>query len=188
MTHSRLKNIYNKRRSYGNWDKHKNQINSCMKLLRKTTQDYFNNIKSVNDTKKFWKTIKPYLSNKGLNSSKIFLSEKGRPLKDPVTVATTMNDYFLNITQTIGLRQFQFDHANTLFEDRTSIIRIKSNLGNVSGKFDFKKVHEKEVKLGIMNLNSEIATSHGAIPGKILKQFCVSSLPITNKIINENIT
>ena len=112
-----------------------------MKLLRKTKQDYFNNIdiKSVSDTKKFWKTIKPYFSNKGLNSSIIFPSEKERFIKDSAAVATTMIDYFVNITQSIGLKQFQLDHLNNLFEDHTSIIRIKSNLNNVSDKFDFKK-------------------------------------------------
>ena len=66
-----------------------------------------------------------------------------------------MNDYFVNIAQTIGIKQFQFDHLNNLFKDYTSIIRIKSNLDNVSDKFDFKKVHEKEVKREIMNLNSK---------------------------------
>ena len=52
----------------------------------------------------------------------------------------------INIIKTIGLKKFQFDYANNLFKDQTSIIRIKSNLENVSDKFDFKKVHEKEVK------------------------------------------
>ena len=149
---SRLKNIYNKKRSHDNWDKYKKQRNFCVKHLRKTKQDYFNNIdiKSVSDTKKFWKTIKPYFSNKGLNSNKIFLSEKGRLIKDPAAITATMNDYFVNITVTIGLKQFQFDHLSNLFEGHTSIIRIKSNLDNVSDKFDFKKVHEEEVKREIM--------------------------------------
>ena len=144
-TRSRLKNIYNKKRSYDNWNKYKKQRNFCVKLLRKIKQDYFNNIdiKSVSDTKKFWKMIKPYFSNKGLNSNKIFLSEKGRLIKDPAAIATTMNDYFVNITETIGLKQFQFDHLCSLFEDHTSIIRIKCNLDNVSDKFDFKKFMRK---------------------------------------------
>ena len=60
----------------------------------------------------FWKTIKLYFSNKGLNSNKIFVSEKGSLIKDPVAVAKTM-------TQTIRLKQFQFDHLNNLFEDHT---------------------------------------------------------------------
>ena len=61
-------------------------------------------------------------------------------------------------------------------------------MDNVSDKFDFKKVHEKEVKWEIVNLNSKKATCRGAIPAKILKQFCDSYLPIIIKIINESIT
>ena len=118
----------------------------------------------------------------------MFLSEKGKLIKDPVAIATTMNEYFVNITETIALKQFQFDHLSNLFENHTSIIRIKSNLNNVPDKFDFKKVHEEEIKREIMNLNSKKATCHGAIPAKILKQFCNSYLPIITKIINESIT
>ena len=109
-------------------------------------------------------------------------------MKGPFAIATTMNDYFVNITQPIGLKQFQFDHLNNLFEDHTSVIRIKSNLDNVSDKFDFKKVHEKEVTRELVNLHSVKVTSHGAIPAKILKQFCDLYLPIITKIINESIT
>ena len=140
MTPSRLKNI-NKKRSYDNWDKYKKKRNFCVKLLCKTKQNYFSNIdiKSASHTKKLWKTIRTYFSNKGLNSNKILLSEKGRLIKDLIAIATTyMNDYFLNIKQTIGLKQFQFDHANDLLEYHTSIIKIKSNLSNVSDKFDLK--------------------------------------------------
>ena len=36
MTRSRLKNIYNKKRSYDNWDKYKKQKNFYVTLLRKT--------------------------------------------------------------------------------------------------------------------------------------------------------
>ena len=117
MTLSRLENIYNKKRFYYNSDKYEKQRNFYVKILGKTKQDYFKNIdiKSVSDIIKFWKTIKPYFSNKGLNPNKIFFSEKGRLIKDPFAVATTMNDYFAHITQTTGLKQFQLDHANNLF-------------------------------------------------------------------------
>ena len=64
-----------------------------------------------------------------------------------------MNDYFVNITETIGPKQFQLDHLNNLFEDDLSIIGIKSNLDNVTDKCGFKKVHEKEFKREITNLN-----------------------------------
>ena len=41
--------------------------------------------------------IKPYLSNKELNSNKKFLSEKGRLIKDPAAIAATMNDYLIHV-------------------------------------------------------------------------------------------
>ena len=66
--------------------------------------------------------------------------------------------------------------------------QIKSNLDSVLGKFDFRKVHEKEVKREIVNLNSKKATCQGAIPAKIRKQFCDSYLPIITKITNKSIT
>ena len=47
-----------------------------------------------------------------------------------------MNDYCVNITETIVLEQFQFYHLSNLFEDHASIIRIKSSLDNVSDKID----------------------------------------------------
>ena len=109
-------------------------------------------LKSVNVTKKIWKRIKTFFRN--LISNKIFSYDKGRLIKDPFAVAATMNDYFVNITQNIGLKRFQFDHANNLSEDHTSVIRVKSNLDYVSDKFNFKKVHGKEMKREIMNLNN----------------------------------
>ena len=46
-----------------------------MKLLLKLKQDYFNNIyiKSSSGRKKFWKTVKPYSSNKELYLNPVFL-------------------------------------------------------------------------------------------------------------------
>ena len=79
MHRSKSKNIYNKKRTYDNWPNYKNQRNFCVNLLRKTKRDYFQNlnIQNLSDNGKFWKAIKPYLTNKGLNSNKFHLKEKG---------------------------------------------------------------------------------------------------------------
>ena len=50
--------------------------------------------------------IKPYFSNRELNSNKKFLSEKGRLIEDPVAIATTMNDYSIHVnyrTKTVSV-------------------------------------------------------------------------------------
>ena len=98
-----------------------------------------------------------------------------------------MTNYFVNITETIGLKQFQFDHLSNLFGDHTSIIRIKSNLDNVSDKFDFKKEHEEEVKRQIMNLNSKKQHVTVLYQPKFLNNFA-THISIITKIINESIT
>ena len=69
MHRSKLKNIYIKNRTGDIWESYKEQRNFCVNLLRKTKNDYFQNlnIQDLSDNKKFWKTIKPYFSNKGLN-------------------------------------------------------------------------------------------------------------------------
>ena len=66
MTRSRLKNKFNKNSSAKNWNSYKKQRNFYLKLLRQTKEKYFNNIKvkKVSDNKTFWKSVKPFFSNK----------------------------------------------------------------------------------------------------------------------------
>ena len=56
----------------------KKETKKLLCLRRKTKKDYFNNsnIKNITDSKAFWKTTKPYFSDKGLKTSSLILSEK----------------------------------------------------------------------------------------------------------------
>ena len=91
---SRLKNISNKTRSAENWDNYKKQRNFCVDLLRKIKRSYFEqiNIKDIIDNKKFWKTIKPFFSNEGLNSNKLMLIENDKLISEEPLLARTMNE------------------------------------------------------------------------------------------------
>ena len=44
MHRSKLKTVYNKKRTNDNWANYKKQRNFCMNLLRKTETDYFQNL------------------------------------------------------------------------------------------------------------------------------------------------
>ena len=55
-------------------------------------------IKDLTDNKKFWKTIKPFFGNKGLNSDKLMLREKDVVTADEKALGTLMNNYFANVT------------------------------------------------------------------------------------------
>ena len=107
MHHSRLKNIFNKSRTPKTWDSYKKQRNFCVNLLRKTKKEYFENIniKDINDNKKFWKTVKPLFSNKGLNTNKLMIIEKNNLISEESILANTMNQYFTSITKTTASKK-----------------------------------------------------------------------------------
>ena len=71
MARSKLKMRYKLDRATNNFENYKTQHNICVNLLRK---QYFGNtyVKSVTDNKKFWKTIRPKLSNKCKTASNYF--------------------------------------------------------------------------------------------------------------------
>ena len=47
----------------------------------------------LSDNKKFWETVKPYFSNKRLNSNKMLLKEKGKFISDEKQLASIMNKF-----------------------------------------------------------------------------------------------
>ena len=96
MLRSRLKNNFNKQRSDENWDNYKKQRNFCVKLLRQTKEKYFSdiNVKSISDNKKFWKTIKPFFSNKGLNTNNMMLVEDNEIVREEEIIANKYSSLF----------------------------------------------------------------------------------------------
>ena len=65
----------------------------------------------MTDNEKFWKTIKSFFSNKGLNSNKLMLREKGVVVvvADEKALANLMNNYFVSITADLYLKQNFYD-------------------------------------------------------------------------------
>ena len=57
-----------------------------VKLKQNTLKNL--SVKDLSDNRNFWKTIKPYFSNKGLNSNKLLLKEKGNLVSDEKELAT----------------------------------------------------------------------------------------------------
>ena len=116
MLRSRLKNNFNKKRSDGNWENYKKQRNFCVKLLRQTRGKYFSdiNVESISDNKKFWKTIKPFFSNKGLITNNMRLVENNEIVREEEIIANIMNNYFTNITTHPKLKATKIDPKASL--------------------------------------------------------------------------
>ena len=149
MHKSRLKNIFHKTRAKEDWNNYEKQRKFCVNLLRNTNKDYFQklNIKDLTDNKKFWKTIKPFFSNKVLNSNKLMLREKDVVVADEKALATLMNNYFVNITADLDLKSdsekfyggpTSVYNIKKKFQDHQSILNIKKAF-NVTDLFSFHR-------------------------------------------------
>ena len=112
MLPSKLKNKFNKERNHLNWCNYKRRRNRCLSILRKTKKGYFNSlhIKQVSDNKLFWKSVKPFFSDKESNSSKITLVEENNIINDKEEIANLMNNYFIlynNYFRRNGVNEFE---------------------------------------------------------------------------------
>ena len=78
-----------------------------LSILRKTKKEYFNSlsIKQVSNNKLFWKSVKPFFSDKGSNSSKITLVEENNIVSDEEEIANIMNNYFINVIKALYLKK-----------------------------------------------------------------------------------
>ena len=162
-----------------------------MNLLRKTKTDYIQNlnIRDLSDNRKFWKTIKPFFSNKELNSNKFLLKEKGNLVSNEKPLATIMNSFFINITEGLELKEDNESNANTLenvpdaFYSHPSIERIRRTI-KTNEKFSFQPVPEDLVREIILSLDTSKATPVGDIPADVLKSTVNVHLPFITKVIN----
>ena len=66
-------------------------------LTQSLQRTYFENLdtKNITDNKKFWKTVKPFLSNKTLKSENITLIKDDEVISNPKVIAETFNNFFI---------------------------------------------------------------------------------------------
>ena len=95
MKRTRLRNKFIKAKTAENKFAYNKQRNYCVSLLRKSKKSYFENLdeKKITDSKTFWKTVKPYLSDKTISGDKITLIENEDLLSDNQTIAETLNRF-----------------------------------------------------------------------------------------------
>ena len=84
LNRSKLLNRYRKEKTKGTRSAYKRQINICVKLLRKTKKEFYNNlnVKYITKNKLFWKTVKPSFTDKNLKDERITLVENNKVVSD----------------------------------------------------------------------------------------------------------
>ena len=196
---TRLKNKYNKSRTVQNWEAFRKQRNLCVKLFRTEKRNFYKNldISQITDNKQFWNTVKPFISNKNKAKVKITLIEDDRIISKDEEVAETLNNYFVTVTDSLGLTENSeiitstegatdpIDQALIKYSNHPSIRKIRSLVQNDS--LFYFDVSIEEMKTEIDRLNPSKATTFKNIPPKILKgssDICAESLQI---IFNDGI-
>ena len=76
----------------------KNGVKTCRWLL------YYNE-KDINDNKTFWKTIKPFLSDKVRLANKITLIDNEEIIIDDYNSAKVFNTFFSNIVSNLNIAE-----------------------------------------------------------------------------------
>ena len=82
---------------------HKRHRNICVKLLKKI---FFNNLdaKRVTYNKKFWKTVKPCLTDKSFKDERITLIVNEKIASDKRGLVKIFNEFFSNIVSNLDIQ------------------------------------------------------------------------------------
>ena len=104
---SKLRNKFNEERNIENWSEYKRQRNLCSNLLKQSRKRHFNslNVNDITENKKFWKTIKPFFSEKNKTTNNIILSENNQAVREDKAICQIFNTYFTNVTKCLKLQQ-----------------------------------------------------------------------------------
>ena len=144
--------------------------------------------KGIVTNKEFWKTIKPFLTNKGcLENSDIMLINDDEMVTDDKTLAKTFNEHYINIVErSSGLKPEKMEFYNPLhtsrnilhsiidrYKNHPSILKIKSEVSSKScSDCDFSRnilVTSDGVEKMLKSLNSKKAAGTDRLPIKLVK-------------------
>ena len=80
MKRSRLKNKFNRWKSNANWEEFRKQRNLCTRIKRKAKISHFENLCKNPSSNEFWKTVKPFITDKGHYTSEDYMLEENDDL------------------------------------------------------------------------------------------------------------
>ena len=164
--------LYNKQRNY------------CVSLLRKKKKEYSArlNEKDITDNRKFWHTVKPFLSDKVKSREAIILVDNENIKANENKMANNFNDFFSNIVKNLEIPEYQCENdlhnrlsshpalqAIMKYRNHPSINIIR-HFSQRYSSFYFSQVEKNTVLKEIRRLSSKKAIQETDIPVKILKK------------------
>ena len=183
MKRSQLENKYIRNSTVENMNKYKKNKNFYSKLYKKERKKFHSqlDIKNITENKLFWKTMKPFLSDKCTYASKISLVHNDNVISDDQELDDIFNEFFEQAVDNLGIREYQSDHnidinsisddpidyAIAKYKNHPSIIIINENV-SFESRFSFTTVNEENIQREILDLNYKKPGTFGNIPTKML--------------------
>ena len=180
MKRSELETKFYKTKSEDNKRLYKKQKNFASALYKKERKKYYKNLdlKVVAESKNFWKSIKPYLSEKGPRNQNIVLVDKDKILSEDKVVSETLNTFFKNAVKSLDITENSFlltfanesdpvEKSIKKFENHPSILKIKEKVFNPY--FSFSPITYEEVQKEVLKLKTKKAITFKNIPVKHLQ-------------------
>ena len=198
MTRSRLENKYHTARTSESHRNFKKQNNFCNRLRYRERKRYYENLdeNKVTDGREFWKTTKPFLSDKGASrQSKITLIKYGNIISEDLDVANTMNAFFDQAVSSLSIKDpvehmvldgmvssDPIDKIIHKYSQHPSIKLIRKNV-KISDKFVFKETSLEEIQDEIKSLNPQKSNPAKTVTSKNLQRYVdICSKPLYNII------
>ena len=168
-------------RSDENKRKYSKQRNYCASLLKKTKKNYYSNLneKKITDNKTFWKTVKPFLSDKTPSDEKITLIEKDKIIKTDPKTANILNNFFPTIISNLNIPEhpvsdLSSNDINDLvlksiskFKDHPSVKAIEK-ISKLNNLFKSSNVEKREILNEIVNLDTSKFCQDADVPAKFI--------------------
>ena len=140
--------------------------------------------------KEFWRTVKPFLSNKGqMARQKIILQENEKLVTNETEVANILNDFYIYVASELGpsdnlpteVDSHEYTRISiTKNKDHPSVQKMKEKMTE-RPSFGFAEVCSDQVQDIIQDLNKNKATGYDAIQPKIIK---IANAAISQPIAN----
>jgi len=194
---SRLRNIARKENTGEAKRAYCSQRNKCTKLRRASIKSYFKRGLSMGrNSKSYWKTISPFLTNKGTHGNEDYILEENNVLvRDPNYIGDIFIEYYTNIVEhATGIPPVNIpspengDLIDTIlshYESHPSILSIQNM--DLNSTFKLPLANEKDIENIIKNLDTSKAMGIDNIPARLVKQSAdVIYRPLT-KILNKSI-
>ena len=178
---------------------YKKAKNICNSLNNKAKKDYFKKATTdgVMSNRKFWNTVKPFLTSKGfLHNDKISIDINDNIVEDKQKLTKDFNSYYLNIAKTTSGKppmklENNLDYINDSLITKRNIEKYKSHPSikaiqdtfPVKKEFKIEEAKVEQINKVLRNINSRKATGPDKIPPKIVKMSAnIIDFHLTNMI------